>query len=217
MAEEVKYLSFIQQYAESLYGYAEAGYSKLKTHTLTKVPAQFKDLIDSVEERLKPVLSSILVPYSLSILLFADGLVETGVALGSDAFASAQTKSKDAVENLKGRVQKTLENEYVEDVKNTAQAKYSSAHGAIISSPTYAQLYAATLNYTKWACSLPILRKPAEMLYSNAYPRVKSVVDPVVTNVEPYMKALEEHLEPRAGNSTLAVSSDSETSTKGEE
>lgn len=54
------------------------------------------------------------------------------------------------------------------------------------------------------------------MVYSTAYPRVKGVVDPVVTKVEPYVKALEEHLEPRAGNSPLAVSSASDTSTKGD-
>ena len=104
----------------------------------------------------------------------------------------------------------------VTDVKNTAQARYSSAHGAIISSPTYAQLYTATISYSKWALGLSLVRKPAEMMYSTAYPRVKGVVDPVVTKVEPYVKALEEHFEPRAGNnSPLAVSSESDTSSKG--
>lgn len=73
MAEEVKYLSFIQRSAESIYGYAEAGYAKLKDSV--KVPQQFKELFDSVEGRLEPVLSTILVPYSLGILRFADSLV----------------------------------------------------------------------------------------------------------------------------------------------
>ena len=80
----------------------------------------------------------------------------------------------------------------------------------------YAQLYTAALNYSKWALSLSVVRKPAEIVYSTAYPRVKGVVDPVVTKVEPYVKALEEHLEPRAGNnSPLAISSASDTSSKG--
>jgi hypothetical protein len=94
----------------------------------------------------------------------------------------------------------------VTDVKNTAQEKYSSAHDAIISSPTYAQLYSATLNYAKWAWGLPIVHKPAEMLYSTAYPKLKGVVDPVVGTVEPYVKALEEHLEPKAISSPPAGS-----------
>jgi hypothetical protein len=38
--------------------------------------------------------------------------VEAGVTMSSGAFTSAQTKGKVAVDNLKGRVQKTLENEY---------------------------------------------------------------------------------------------------------
>jgi hypothetical protein len=87
----------------------------------------------------------------------------------------------------------------VADVKNTAQARYSSAHGAIISSPAYAQLYTTTLNYAKWAWGLPLVHKPAEMIYTTAYPKLKGVVDPVVGKVEPYVKALEVHLEPRAG------------------
>lgn len=219
MAEEVKYLNFIQRSVESVYSYAEAGYATMKDSTIgsVKVPTQFKELFDSVEQRLEPVLSTVIVPYSLSVLKFADGLVEAGVTLGSDALMTAQTQSKVAVDKLKGRVQKTLENDYVADVKNTAQAKYTSAHGAVISSPTYAQLYTATLNYTKWASTLPFVRMPAEMMYSTAYPRVKGVVDRVVTKVEPFVKALEEHFEPKAGNSPLAVSSASETSTKGDE
>jgi hypothetical protein len=101
----------------------------------------------------------------------------------------------------------------VTDVKNTAQARYSSAHDAIISNPTYAQLYQTTVSYTKWALSLPIVRKPADLVYNTAYPRLKNVVDPVISKVEPYVKALEEHLEPRAGTSSLAVS---EASSKSE-
>lgn len=74
--EEVKYLSFIQHTAESVYGYAEAGYSKLKESVHFKeLPEKFQLLFDSVEERLQPVFNTILVPYSVSILRFADSLV----------------------------------------------------------------------------------------------------------------------------------------------
>lgn len=73
MTDEVKYLSFIQHSAESVFTYAEASYSKWKGSS--QFPSQFQGLFDSIEERLKPVLSTVLVPYSLTILRFADGLV----------------------------------------------------------------------------------------------------------------------------------------------
>jgi hypothetical protein len=38
--------------------------------------------------------------------------VEAGVSMGSGAYSSARTKGKVAVDNLKGRVQKTLGNGY---------------------------------------------------------------------------------------------------------
>ena len=74
--EEVKYLIFVQRTAESVYGYAEAGYSKLKESVhFKKMPENFRVLFDGVEERLQPVLSTILVPYSVSVLRFADSMV----------------------------------------------------------------------------------------------------------------------------------------------
>lgn len=79
-AEEVKYLSFIQRSAESIYGYAEAGYAKMKDLSIAKLPNHLQELFESVEERLKPVLGSVIVPYSLSVLHFCDNLVRFSCA-----------------------------------------------------------------------------------------------------------------------------------------
>jgi hypothetical protein len=73
--EEVKYLTFIQRSAASVYGYAEASYAKLKTSFGVKAPHQFTELFESVESRLKPVLNSYVIPYSRTVLKYADSLV----------------------------------------------------------------------------------------------------------------------------------------------
>jgi hypothetical protein len=98
----------------------------------------------------------------------------------------------------------------VQDLTATAHSRYTSAHDALVKNPHYAQLYDKTQRYVKWIVSLPVIKTPAEYAYSIAYPRLQNYVDPVTSKVEPYLKAIEEHIEPKVGESPMAVS---ETST----
>lgn len=86
----------------------------------------------------------------------------------------------------------------VSDVKTTAQTRYASAHDAVVSNPTYAQLYQKAVEYAKWIASLSVVQKSAGVVHESVYPRLKGVVDPVRTTVQPYVKAIEDHLEPRS-------------------
>lgn len=90
------------------------------------------------------------------------------------------------------------------EVKTTAQTRYASAHDAVVSNPTYAQLYQKAVEYAKWIASFAVVQKSAGVVNDSIYPRVKGVVDPVCTKVEPYVKAIEDHLEPRSVPSSNA-------------
>lgn len=84
----------------------------------------------------------------------------------------------------------------------------------MVSNPTYAQLYQKAIEYAKWVASLAVVQKSAGVVNESIYPRLKGVVDPVCTTVEPYVKAIEDHLEPRSMACSAASSEHSTGSIK---
>eukprot|EP00892_Ulva_mutabilis_P001112 jgi/Ulvmu1/11000/UM007_0180.1 len=195
--DDIKYLSFVQRGAVGVFDIAAHGYDFAKRTTVQITPKGVDGMISGTEEHLQPVLESYFT-LSQSILKLMDTMVEASVGFGSEVVSRVQTTSKSAVEGIQSRVKDTVPKDLMSDMKSTAQSRYTSAHDAVVSNPTYAQLYQKAVEYAKWISSFSVVQKSAGVVNESVYPRVKGVVDPVRSTMEPYVKAIEDHLEPRS-------------------
>lgn len=201
--QDIKYLTFVQRGAEEAVHFAASGYEFAKRTTMQVTPKAVEGMISGTEEHLQPVIQSYWT-LTHSVLKLMDTVVEAGLGLGSQAVARVQNTSKSAVEGIQSRVKESVPKDFVADVKTSAQTRYASAHDAVVSNPTYAQLYQKAIEYAKWVASFAVVQKSAGVVNESIYPRVKGVVDPVRTKVEPYVKAIEDHLEPRSSASSAS-------------